>query len=53
MENRVLGTGRAEVRAAAPQDPFTFYKTYLDTNVPLLGEQDSFGPEDDSYTCHS
>ncbi|KAF3050314.1 hypothetical protein E8E11_000429 [Didymella keratinophila] len=53
MENRVFGTGRAEMRAAAPQDPFTFYKTYLDTNVPLLGERNSFRSEEDSYTCHS
>lgn len=52
MENRVLGTGRAKTRAAAPQDSFTFYKTYLDSNIPLLGEQD-FGSDDDSYTCHS
>lgn len=53
VENRVPGTGHAEMRAAAPQDPFTFYKTYLDTNVPLFGEQDSFGADDDSYKCYS
>jgi hypothetical protein len=53
MENRVLGTGRAVMKAAAPQDPLTFYKTYLNTNVPLLGEHNSFGSGDDSYTYYS
>ncbi|KAF3044441.1 hypothetical protein E8E12_010693 [Didymella heteroderae] len=53
MENSVHGVDRAETRVAAPQGSFTFYKTYLDTNVPLLGEQDSFGSDDDGYTCHS
>lgn len=53
MENRVLGTSRAQTRAAAPRDPFTFYKTHLDTNVPALGEQDPSESDDGSYTCSS
>jgi hypothetical protein len=53
VESRIHGTVRAETRAAAPQDPFTFYKTYFDNDVPLLGEQDYLKSDDDSYTCHS
>ena len=53
VENRGCRTARAETRAAAPQDPFTFNKTYLDTNVPLLGDQDYFESGDDRYTVHS
>ncbi|KAF2626174.1 hypothetical protein BU25DRAFT_422746 [Macroventuria anomochaeta] len=52
VENRVRGIIRAETRAAASLDPFTFYKTYLDTNVPLLGDQDDFESDDDGYTCN-
>lgn len=50
VENRIRG---AERRVAAPVDPFTFYKTYLDTNIPLLGDQESFESDDDGYTCNS
>ncbi|KAF1931462.1 uncharacterized protein M421DRAFT_2949 [Didymella exigua CBS 183.55] len=53
LENGVHGTARAETRAAASQDPFTFYKTYLDTDSPLLGAPDYIESDDDSYTCHS
>ncbi|KAF1352705.1 hypothetical protein EJ07DRAFT_159150 [Lizonia empirigonia] len=52
VRNCVHATTRAETRAAAPLDPFTFYKTYLDTNPSLLGSQEDFEPDDDSYTCH-
>ena len=52
-ENRVLGTAQAETKAAATQNPFAFYKTYLDANVPLLGDQDNSQSGDDGYTYHS
>jgi hypothetical protein len=52
-ENRVHGTAQAETKAAATQNSFAFYKTYLDTNLPLLGDQDSFESGDDGHTCHS
>ena len=52
-ENRVHGTAQAETKAAATQKPFAFYKMYLDTNVPLLGDQDNFESGDDGYTYHS
>lgn len=42
---------QAETKAAASQDPFTFYKTYLDTNVPVLGDQHNLESGDDGYTC--
>ena len=52
-ENRAHGTAQAETKAAATQKPFAFYKTYLDTNVPLLGDQDHLESGDDGYTYHS
>ncbi|KAF9699960.1 hypothetical protein EKO04_001555 [Ascochyta lentis] len=51
-ENRVCGFDRVE-RIAASLDPFTFYKTYIDTNIPLLGDQESLASDDNDYPCHS
>lgn len=50
---RVRRTARAETEAAAAQDRFTFYKTYLDTNVSLLGDQVNLDSDEDGKICHS
>ena len=51
VENRASGFTRGEKRAAATLGSFTFCKTYLDTNVTLLGDQQEFEPDVDGYTC--
>ncbi|KAH6633112.1 hypothetical protein C7974DRAFT_375244 [Boeremia exigua] len=48
VENHIGGAPQA-----APPNPSTFYKTYLDTNVQLLADRDYFEPNDDGYTCYS
>lgn len=53
VENRACGPAQGKTKTAASQDPFTFYRTYLHTNVPLLGDQRSYKSGDDGYTCHS
>lgn len=50
-ENHVYEVARAESRAAAPSNPSSLYRTYLDLDIQLLAEQGYFQPEDEGYTC--
>ncbi|UPX15521.1 uncharacterized protein EKO05_0005966 [Ascochyta rabiei] len=52
-ENRARSFSQVERGAAASPDPFTFYKTYLNTNEPLLGDQENLKSDGNGYPCHS
>jgi hypothetical protein len=43
----------AQSMQPALQDPFTYYKAFLDTDAPTSGNKSGLAQNDDGYTCHT